>query len=130
MVSVAQAEISFYQRTTGHLILRSAFERYIRELIQDEGKSDYRVQREAFNLLQTETEAFMVNWFNKTGFLSHHRGGITVTPKDFDALMAQNYMSGGYMVMPEEKDTHAHKRRYNNRKDKKGNYVNMPLPGA
>ncbi|KAF2272274.1 histone-fold-containing protein [Westerdykella ornata] len=84
--SVALREIRKYQKTTDLLLLRTPFQRLVREIAtnqfpQDSGEP-FLWQSTALQALQEATEAFLVALFHDTNLCAIHAKRVTIQQKD------------------------------------------------
>ncbi len=79
---VALREIRKFQKTTNPLIRIAPFQRLVRELAQEIGKSNLQRQSTAVLALQEAVEYFMIDVFNDTNFCTMHGKGVTIMVKD------------------------------------------------
>ncbi len=79
--TVALRDIRKYQHSTNLLIPALPFERLVRETAQNY-KNDLRFTEEALKAVQSAAEMYITEMFGKAEYLSIHRGGLTLEPKD------------------------------------------------
>jgi histone H3 len=80
--TVALREIRRYQKSTEPLIAKLPFQRLVREIAQDYGRSEWRFQMSAIAALQEASEAYMVGLFEDTNLCAIHAKRVTIMPKD------------------------------------------------
>ncbi|KAF1915586.1 histone-fold-containing protein [Ampelomyces quisqualis] len=82
--TVALREIRRYQKTTDLLLLRTPFQRLVREIAQQVTTEDgpNRWQSQALVALQEATEAFLVNLFHDANLCAIHAKRVTIQQKD------------------------------------------------
>ncbi|EAT77303.2 hypothetical protein SNOG_15370 [Parastagonospora nodorum SN15] len=82
--TVALREIRRYQKSTDLLLLRTPFQRLVREIAQtvttETGPT--RWQSQAIQALQEATEAFLVNLFHDANLCAIHAKRVTIQQKD------------------------------------------------
>ncbi|KAH7386680.1 histone-fold-containing protein [Phaeosphaeria sp. MPI-PUGE-AT-0046c] len=82
--TVALREIRRYQKSTELLLLRTPFQRLVREIAQlvtpEDGPN--RWQSQALAALQEATEAFLVNLFHDANLCAIHAKRVTIQQKD------------------------------------------------
>jgi len=82
--TVALREIRRYQKSTDLLLLKTPFQRLVREIAQNvsgENGPD-RWQSQAIGALQEATEAFLVNLFHDANLCAIHAKRVTIMQKD------------------------------------------------
>lgn len=79
-------EIRHYQETTNLLIPRAPFKRLAREIAED-FKTDMRWTEESLEALQTASESFAIEMFEKAQDLAIFRGHEMIMPKDVRMAM-------------------------------------------
>ena len=80
--TVALREIQRYQKSTELLIRKLPFQRLVRELAQDLGKTNVRFQSGAIMALQEASEAYLVGLLEDTNLCAVHAKRVTIMPKD------------------------------------------------
>ena len=80
--TVALREIQRYQKSTELLIRKLPFQRLVRELAQDLGKTNVRFQSEAIMALQEALEAYLVGLLEDANLCAVHAKRVTIMPKD------------------------------------------------
>ena len=80
----ALKEIRRYQRDGELLIRRLPFQRVVRDVLQDLGKLDFRMQRTAVLAMQEAAEALLVQRFQDTNLAAIHTKRVTITPRDME----------------------------------------------
>ena len=80
--TVALRQIRRYQKSTDLLIRKPAFQRLVREIIQEEIRTDLRVQSTAMLALQEATESYLVGLFEDANLCAIHAKRVTIMPKD------------------------------------------------
>ena len=85
--TVALREIRRYQKATEMLIRRLAFQRVVREIVQQLKRellfqADRRFQGSALLALQEAAEAYLVGLFEDTNLCAMHGKRVTIMPKD------------------------------------------------
>mmetsp|Transcript_11916 Transcript_11916/g.19521 ORF Transcript_11916/g.19521 Transcript_11916/m.19521 type:complete len:136 (+) Transcript_11916:1300-1707(+) len=80
--TVALRQIRRYQKSTDLLIRKPAFQRLVREIIQEEIRTDLRVQSAAMLALQEATESYLVGLFEDANLCAIHAKRVTIMPKD------------------------------------------------
>ena len=81
--TVTLREIRRYQKSTDLLILRMPFQRFVRELLQDEKPTlRYRMQGQAILALQEASEAYLVGLFEDVNLCAIHAKRVTIMVKD------------------------------------------------
>jgi histone H3/H4 len=80
----ALKEIRLYQRDGELLIRRLPFQRVVRDVLQDLGKLDFRMQRTAVLAMQEAAEALLVQRFQDTNLAAIHTKRVTITPRDME----------------------------------------------
>ena len=79
----ALLEIKHFQRRTDLLIQKLSFQRLVREIATNVGKSDgYRWQSSALNALQEATEDYLIRLFEDSNLCALHARRVTNFPKD------------------------------------------------
>ncbi|XP_042617239.1 histone H3-like [Cyprinus carpio] len=79
--TVALREIRRYQKSTELLIRKLPFQRLVREIAQEDFKTDLRFQSSAVMALQESSEAYLVGLFEDTTCAIHAKR-VTIMPKD------------------------------------------------
>lgn len=79
-------EIKYYQSSTDNLIPKLPFQRLCREIFQQMGYADIRIQRLALEALQHMSEVYLVNFFEDSYLLSMHAKRATLMPADMRLL--------------------------------------------
>ena len=79
--TLALQEIHKFQKSTGFLIRKLSFVRWVREIAQEEW-GDLRFQALALLTLQEVAEAYIVNLFEDANLCAVHVKCITLMPKD------------------------------------------------
>ncbi|KAF2715242.1 histone-fold-containing protein [Pleomassaria siparia CBS 279.74] len=83
--TLALREIKKYQKTTDLLLLKSPFQRVVREIATSMTSPDqdaFRWQSQAIFALQEATEAFLVNLFHDANLCAIHAKRVTIQQKD------------------------------------------------
>ena len=80
--TVALREIRRYQKSTELLIRKLPFQRLVRELAQDMGKSQIHFQSGAIIALQEASEAYLVGLLKDSNLCAIHAKRVTIMPKD------------------------------------------------
>ena len=80
----ALKEIRRYQRDGELLIRRLPFQRVVRDVLQDLGKLDLRMQLTAVLAMQEAAEALLVECFQDTNLAAIHTKRVTITPRDME----------------------------------------------
>ena len=80
----ALKEIRQYQQRGELLIRRLPFQRVVREVLQDMGKTDFRMQLTAVLAMQESAEALLVQRFQDTNLAAIHTKRVTITPRDME----------------------------------------------
>ena len=80
--TVALREIRRYQKSTELLIRKLPFQRLVRELAQDLGKTNIRFQSGAIMALQEASEAYLVGLLEDANLCTVHAKRVTIMPKD------------------------------------------------
>lgn len=75
------AEIDRLRTSTGLLINKMAFQRLVRELLQNRA-SDLRCQSAAIGALQESSEDYLVRLFEDISLCAHYANRSTITQKD------------------------------------------------
>lgn len=78
---VAVREIRKYQKSTKPLIPKTAFNRLVREIMQD-FKPDMRIQPEAFAAMQEAVEEYVVTLFQESNMIAVSAKRETVSPRE------------------------------------------------
>ncbi|KAI8940712.1 histone H3-like centromeric protein hH3v [Plenodomus lindquistii] len=82
--TVALREIRRYQKSTDLLLLKTPFQRLVREIAQnvsgENGPTQW--QSQAIGALQEATEAFLVNLFHDANLCAIHAKRVTIQQKD------------------------------------------------
>ncbi|OQO02102.1 histone H3 [Cryoendolithus antarcticus] len=92
--TLALREIRQYQLNTELLMPKLPFERLIREILQDLGHTDWRIQEGALGALQEATEAYLVNIFEQTLLSAIHGRRVTVQQKDMRHVFQLQRLNG------------------------------------
>ena len=79
---VGLLEIRKFQKTTGFLIRKLPFVRWVREIAQEQS-GDLQFQASALLGLQEAAEVYVVNLIEDANLCAIHAKGIKVIPKDF-----------------------------------------------
>ena len=79
--TVALQEIRKFLKTTGFLIRKLPFARWVREIAQQQG-GDLHFQALALLILQEAAEAYVVNVFEDANLCAIHAKRVTLMPKD------------------------------------------------
>lgn len=89
--TVALREIRKYQKSTELLIRKAPFQRFVREIVQDNFRafdgSALRFQSCALLALQEALEAFAVRLFEDTNLCAIHAKRVTIMPKDMQLAL-------------------------------------------
>ena len=105
--TVALREIQKYQTSTDLLIPKMAFQRLVKELIQDECRDRdipmKKIQSPALLALQCACEDYITELFSKSQRAAVHGKRITVTPDDVQLVMD---FRGDYNKFHKPKDTY------------------------
>ena len=80
--TVALQEIQRYQKSTELLLRKLPFQRLVRELAQDMGKSQIRFQSGAIMALKEASEAYLVGLLEDSNLCAIHTKRATIMPKD------------------------------------------------
>ena len=80
--TVALREIRRYQKSTELLIRKLPFQRLVREVCQDNVKTNMHFQSHALMALQEAAEAYLVSLFEDTNRCAIHAKRVTIMPKD------------------------------------------------
>ena len=80
--TVAIREIRRYQKSTNLLLRKLPFQRFVREIMQDCGRPEFRMQSHALMAIQEATEAYLVSMFEDTNLCCIHAKRVTIFPKD------------------------------------------------
>ena len=80
--TVALREIQRYQKSTELLIRKLPFQRLVRELAQDLGKTNIHFQSGAIMALQEASEAYLVGLLEDANLCAIHAKRVTIMPKD------------------------------------------------
>jgi histone H3 len=80
--TVALREIRRFQKSTELLIRKMPFQRLVREICQQEHRTDTRWQSAALGALQEAAEAYLVGLFEDTNLCAIHAKRVTIMPKD------------------------------------------------
>ncbi|KAF2798562.1 histone-fold-containing protein [Melanomma pulvis-pyrius CBS 109.77] len=83
--TLALREIRKYQKSTELLLLKTPFQRVVREIAQaqsDPTKEPFRWQSQAIQALQEATEAFLVSLFTDANLCAIHAKRVTIQQKD------------------------------------------------
>ena len=80
--TVALQEICRYQKSMELLIQMLPFQRLVRELAQDMGKSQIHFQSGAIIALQEASEAYLVGLLEDSNLCAVHTKRVTIMPKD------------------------------------------------
>jgi histone H3 len=80
--TVALREIRRYQKSTELLIRKLPFQRLVREVCQDNVKTNMHFQSHALMALQEAAEAYLVSLFEDTNLCAIHAKRVTILPKD------------------------------------------------
>ena len=80
--TVALREIRKFQKSTDLLIRKLRFQRLVREVVQDLGRSDFRFQSNALLAIQEAAEAYLVGLFEDTNLCAIHAKRVTICNKD------------------------------------------------
>ena len=80
----ALEEIRQYQQRGELLIRRLPFQRVVRDVLQDLGKLDLRMQLTAVLAMQEAAEALLVECFQDTNLAAIHTKRVTITPRDME----------------------------------------------
>lgn len=82
--TIALREIRRYQKTTDLLLLKTPFQRLVREIAQNVSGENgpNRWQSQAIGALQEATEAFLVNLFHDANLCAIHAKRVTIMQKD------------------------------------------------
>ena len=84
----ALREIRFYQQSTGLLLRKLPFQRFVRELCVDiTKKTDFRWQLTAMLALQEAAEAYVVAFFRDSVYAMVHAKRKTLMPKDMRLVL-------------------------------------------
>lgn len=81
--SQALQEIRKYQKSSDLLLRKRPFQRLVREIGEQIGKSDLRWQSHAICALQEASEAFIIKLFEDTNLCALHAGRVTILDKDW-----------------------------------------------
>lgn len=82
--TVALREIRKQQKSVKPVLPRAAFERLVREIMQESSSQSVRLQPEALDALQQGAEDHLVALLTKSQKLALHAGRVTITPNDFE----------------------------------------------
>jgi histone H3/H4 len=88
--TVALREIRRFQKSTVLLIRKAPFQRFVREIVQNDfspGISDVRFQSTAMLALQEAAEAYLVNVFELTNLAAIHAKRVTIMVRDMKLVM-------------------------------------------
>lgn len=80
--ALALQQIRKYQKSVDNLIPRRPFQRVVREILQNVGGTEMRIQSSALLALQEAAEAFAVGMFADAQLCAIHAKRVTVMPKD------------------------------------------------
>ena len=80
----ALEEIRQYEQRGELLIRRLPFQRVVRDVLQDLGKLDLRMQLTAVLAMQEAAEALLVECFQDTNLAAIHTKRVTITPRDME----------------------------------------------
>jgi histone H3 len=83
--TVVAREIKHQQKSTNTIIPRRPFDRLVREIIQDvalHNADSMRIQKSALDALHAASEDCLIDLFTKTSDLTHHKGKVTIFPRD------------------------------------------------
>ena len=82
--SKALREIRAEQSSSKLIIPRAPFHRLVAETIQDQGKPEMRMRKEAVEALQTETEDYLINMFHDVNLIAIQSKRETVFVDDVE----------------------------------------------
>ena len=80
--TVALREIRRYQKSTELLLRKLPFQRLVREIAHNLGKTDVRFQSGAIMALQEALEAYLVGLLEDSNLCAIHAKRVTIMPKD------------------------------------------------
>ena len=80
--TVALRQIRQYQKSTELLIRKVPFQRFVREVVWNLYKQQYRFQSTALLALQEAAEAYLVRMFEEVNHIAIHGNRQTIMPKD------------------------------------------------
>ena len=80
--TVALREIRKYQKSTETVIRKLPFQRLVREIMQDTGKKDLRIQSSALLALQEASEAYLGSYLQDANMCALHAKRVTIMSKD------------------------------------------------
>lgn len=80
-------EIRRLQNSTNLLIPKAPFQRLVREIMAGYAPYGIRMQGKALLAIQETAEDFLIDVFEDTVLLVHHRGRVTINNRDYDMAM-------------------------------------------
>ena len=99
----ALQEIRRFQKSTECLIRKVPFQRLVKEIALDHGRTDFRFQSAALLALQEASEAYLVGLFEDTNLCAIHAKRITIQPKDMVlARRIRGYPDASYNPEPKK----------------------------
>ena len=93
-------EIRHYQKSIEFLIRKLPFQRFVREITQEQGTiANLRFTPDAIFTLQEASEVFLVNLMENANLCTIHHGRITIALKDYDLVMRMRERMGNMVAL-------------------------------